>query len=42
MVRPPNAEQLKEIARGFKLNLDDEETGAFLGLMGGRSPRTTG
>lgn len=35
MVRPPNTEQLKELARSFGLNMDEEEVESFLGLMQG-------
>lgn len=33
MVRPPNIEQLKEIADGFALHLHEEEARSYLGLM---------
>lgn len=33
MVQTPTAAQLKEIARGYNLHLDDAETSSFLGLM---------
>src|SRR4051812_27253644 len=35
MVRLPNVEQLKEIACGFGLHLDEEEASSFIGLMEG-------
>lgn len=35
MVRPPTAEQLKEISEGFGLHLGDEEVQSYLGLMEG-------
>jgi amidase len=35
IVRPPNAEQLREIAREFQLHLGEEEAGSYLGLMEG-------
>lgn len=35
MVRPPNAGQLREAARGFGLHMDEEEASSFLGLMQG-------
>src|SRR4051794_22679770 len=33
MVRPPNIEQLKEIASGFGLHLNEEEVRSFIGLI---------
>ena len=41
MARPPNIEQLKEIARGFGLHLDEEEARSFIGLMQGTLPSYT-
>ena len=41
MARPPNVEQLKEIARGFGLHLDEEEAHSFIGLMEGTLPSYT-
>jgi amidase len=35
MVKPPNTEQLEEIARGFGLNLSEEDSRSYLGLMEG-------
>ena len=35
MVRPPTAEQLKEISEGFGLHLGDEEVKSYLGLIEG-------
>jgi len=35
MAKPPNVEQLKEIARGFGLHLDEEEARSFIGLIEG-------
>jgi amidase len=35
MVRPPNIEQLKKIADGFELNLDEEEARSYVGLIEG-------
>lgn len=35
MVRPPNIEQLKKIADGFELSLDEEEARSYVGLIEG-------
>ncbi|MCA1729590.1 MAG: amidase, partial [Actinobacteria bacterium] len=35
MAKPPNIEQLKEIAHGFGLHLDEEEARSFVGLIEG-------
>ena len=35
MTRPPNVEQLKELAGGFGLRLDEEEVRSFIGLVEG-------
>ncbi len=35
MVRPPNIEQLKKIAEGFELRLDEEEARSYVGLIEG-------
>lgn len=35
MVRPPNREQLDEIARGFELRLGEDEVHSYLGLIQG-------
>jgi amidase len=35
MAKPPNAEQLKEIAHGFGLRLDEGEARSFIGLIEG-------
>ena len=35
MARPPNVEQLKEIAHGFGLRLDEEAARSFVGLIEG-------
>lgn len=35
MVRPPNVEQLEEIARGFGMHLDEEQAASFAGLIEG-------
>jgi amidase len=38
MARPPNVEQLKEIAHGFGLRLDEEAARSFVGLIEGTLP----
>ena len=38
MARPPNVEQLKEIAHGFGLRLDEETARSFVGLIEGTLP----